>query len=68
MTDKTLVDDLAEALYWLLMLRHGRSKGGKDPQTGEPYPVTDEEWERAVFAGVKAHARYLQTKEAADAE
>ena len=60
-----LVDELAEALYWLLNLHHDVSKGGSDPETGQPYPVTDEEWKAAIDKGMQVHACYQ--KEVGDA-
>jgi len=53
-----LVDELAEALYWLLNLHHNVSKAGNDPETGQPYPVTGEEWKAAIDEGMRVHARY----------
>ena len=61
-----LVDALAEALYWLLNLHHNVSKAGNDPETGQPYPVTDEEWKAAIDEGMRVHARYQE--EMGDAE
>ena len=62
---KPLEDELAEALNWLLHLHHGVSKGGNDPETGQPYPVTDGEWKAAIAEGMRVHACYA--KEQADA-
>ena len=58
-------NELADALYWLLNLHHGVSRGGNNPETGQPYPVTREEWKAALNEGMRAHARY--TKEIVDA-
>ena len=38
-----------DALYWLLNLHNGISKG-------HPNPIIDSEWEAAVEAGMNAHA------------
>ena len=55
-----IADELADALYWLLNLHHGVSKGGNDPETGQPYPVTGEEWKAAIDEGIRVHARYQE--------
>ena len=60
-----LVGELAEALYWLLNLHHNVSKAGNDPETGQPYPVTGEEWKAAIDEGMRVHARHQ--KEVGDA-
>jgi len=51
-----LVDELDEALYWLLNLHHGVSRGGTE------YPVTDAEWKDALDTGMRVHARYQKEK------
>ena len=61
-----LVVGLAEGLYWLLNLHHNVSKAGNDPETGQPYLVTDEEWKAAIDEGMRVHARYQ--KEMVDGE
>jgi len=38
--------------------------GGNDPETGQPYPVTGEEWKAAIDEGMRVHARYQKEKEA----
>ena len=49
-----VVDELAAALYWLLNLHHGVSKGG--PR----YEVVGREWDEALQAGMQAHSRYQE--------
>lgn len=48
---EAIADDVDGALYWLLNLYHGNSRGGPE------YNVTPAEWEEAVEGGKAAHER-----------
>lgn len=48
---ETALKEVDEALYWLLNLVHGNSKGGPDFS-----PPSNAEWIEAVEAGKDAHA------------
>jgi hypothetical protein len=54
---------LFEALEWLLHLHHGVSRGGCDPETGEPYPVTSDEWNDALEFAKEAIAKVKGERE-----
>jgi len=49
-----MCEELANALYWLLNLHHGVSRGG--PR----YTVIGREWEEALDRGQRVHARYQE--------
>ena len=54
---KELLNNTDEALYWLLNLLHGQSKGGI-----EYNPPNSQEWEEAIEEGKKAHEQVKENR------